>query len=118
MALRFTGLTVPMRCGPIPLARFKRKADEPRNWFHGCRVRAAAALLAACIDCPALILPVARQRLWLAINHMLMMAREAVGLEASPSTGVIDSQSVKTTESGGPCGYEAGKKIKGAIGTS
>src|SRR5215218_3432391 len=48
------------------------------------------------------------------INHHLVMAdRERVGREASPTAVVLDSQSVKTTESGGPRGYDAGKKVKG-----
>ena len=49
-----------------------------------------------------------------AINHQLfMLDRERVGREAGPSAAVLDSQSVKTTEAGGPRGYDAGKKVKG-----
>lgn len=42
-----------------------------------------------------------------------MLDRERAGREASPSAEVIDSQSTKITEAGGPRDYDAGKKAPG-----
>lgn len=46
-------------------------------------------------------------------NTLVVAAREREGRQASPTAGVIDSQSVTTTASGGPRGFDADKKIMG-----
>jgi putative transposase len=56
-----------------------------------------------------------RAGVWESRRHhlvaLLLRARE--GREASPTAAIIDTQSVKTTEQGGPRGYDAAKKVKG-----
>src|SRR3954451_24107254 len=55
-----------------------------------------------------------RDGVWESIrHHFVVMLREGVGREASPTAAIIDTQSVKTTESGGPRGWDAAKRLKG-----
>ena len=55
-----------------------------------------------------------RQGLWKFIHEVLRrIVRRQAGKRSQPTAAILDSQTVRSADHGGPRGYDAGKKIKG-----
>lgn len=109
-------LIPPTKCGGRPRTTDKRDVVEAILFIAsgGCQWRMLAGDFPPFSTVRGYFFAWRDAGLFESINHILVMtAREIKGREASPSTGIIDSQSVKTCDTGGIRGNDARKKVKG-----
>lgn len=110
-------------CGHLPKPqRFGRKRTDPRKILNalfyllrtGCQWRLLPKDFPPFTTVQNHFYRWRDSGIWTQILTLLVMdAREAERREAAPTAVIVDSQSVKTTEAGGPRGFDAGKKVKG-----
>ena len=107
---------------PIWIANLQEPIYHPREIMNAIRYRTRSACAWRLLphDPPPYDSVFYWYRRWMAEgtleaihDRLRCMVRVAAGRKAEPTAAILDRQSVKTTDVGGPKGYDAGKKING-----
>lgn len=113
--------------GPLMPVRDWRKGGAPRK--YGDRLVLNSIFYVLRSGCPWRMLPHdlvpgdaahrwftqwRKDGTWARIHHMLRdQVRQREGRDSEPTAGIVDAQSIKTSEGGLDRGYDAGKKVTG-----